>query len=248
MLKNFYITLLLLAVTISISFAQSGRIAGRVADKKTGEPLPGANVIIEGTTLGAATDVNGDFIIHLVPPGTYTVKASYIGYRNVVVKNIRVVAGLTVTLNFALPSEEISAQEIVITAQRPLIHKSATNAIRVISSEDIDALPVRNVGDIMALQPGVVRLRGVTYIRGSRADETGYLLEGVNVKNILSTNGGSLISVIPDALNEISLQAGGYNAEYGNANAGIVSEDFKTGTNNYHFSYRLSVLYTQTLT
>ncbi len=238
MLKTFYTTLLLLVISVSLNFAQTGRISGKVVDKQTGEPLVGANIIVMGTTLGAATDANGEFIIHLIPPGKYSVRASYIGYQDVLYKNIRVSAGLTVSLNFALPSKQISTQEVVITSKRPLIQKSATNAIRLINSEDINVLPVRTVGDVIALQPGVVRLRGVTYIRGSRGDETGYLLEGADVKNILSRNGGSIISVIQDALNEVQLQAGGYTAEYGNANAGIISQDFKTGTNQYHFSYR----------
>ncbi len=238
MFRKFYTILLLMLFSCSFIMAQSGRVSGKVTDKETGEPLIGANVIIVGTSFGAASDVNGDYIIRQVQSGTYTLKASYIGYQDVTVSNVRVVSGLTAEQDFELSSSNITTGEVVIVSKRPLIEKSSTNAMRIVGSEDIAALPVRDVDKIVALQPGVVQQNGQTFIRGSRADETGYLVEGADVKNILNRNGGSLVDVTPDALQEILVQAGGYTAEYGNANAGIVSSDFKTGTNKYHFSVR----------
>jgi hypothetical protein len=91
---------------------------------------------------------------------------------------------------------------------------------------------------MVSLQPGVVSQNGITSIRGSRPEETGYTVEGADVKDILNRNGGSLVTVTPDALQEVKIQAGGYTAEFGNANAGIVSSEFKTGTSQYHFSIR----------
>ncbi len=240
MIRKFYTILFFALISFSLSLAQtgSGRIAGKVIDKQTGEALIGANVIVKGTNFGAATDANGEFLITHLPPGTYSVRASYIGYQDVVVDNVRVVSGLTSEVNFELPSQEVATKTVVIVAQKPLVEKTATNAIRIISSEDINSLPTRSIDAIVALQPGVVQLNGVTYIRGSRADETGYTLEGADVKNILNSSGGSLVTVTPDALQEVLVQAGGYTAQYGNANAGIVSQDFRTGTDEYHFSLR----------
>ncbi len=240
MARRFYTILFTFLIAFSFSLAQTGvgRIAGKVIDKQTGEPLIGANIIVEGTNFGAATDANGEYRIDLLPPGDYSVKASYLGYQTVTVKNVRVVSGLTSEVNFQMVSSEIATGVVVITAEKPLIEKSATNAKRIISSEDLESLPTRSIDNIVALQPGVVQLNGVTFIRGSRGDETGYTLEGADIKNILSSNGGSLVTVIPDALQEITVQAGGYTAEFGNANAGIVSQDFKTGTDEYHFSFR----------
>ncbi|MFZ0456547.1 MAG: TonB-dependent receptor [Ignavibacteriaceae bacterium] len=235
--KIFTVVSILLLIT-SVAIAQTGRILGKVVDQQSDEPLIGANVIVVGTSLGAATDVNGSFIISQVPPGNYSVKASYIGYQDVTVEQIRVVTGLSAEVNFRLPSSTIATGEVVIVSQRPLIEKSATNAVRIVSAEDIQSLPVRSIAAILALQPGVVQQNGNTFIRGSRADETGYILEGADVKNVYSRNGGSLVTVSPDALQELLVQAGGYTAEYGNANAGIVQQDFKTGTDKYHFSVR----------
>jgi len=218
--------------------AQTGRIKGVALDMQSGEPLIGANIVVVGTNFGATTDVNGNFLITQVPVGIFNLKASYVGYRNVTIEGIRVVSGLTAEANFKLPSSDIVTAEMVIVSQRPLVEKSATNAIRIVSTEDIDALPTRSIAGIVGLQAGVVLQDGNTYVRGSRADETGYLLAGVDVKSITSANGGSVITVTPDALQEITVQAGGYTAEFGNANAGIVSEDFKTGGSNYHYSAR----------
>lgn len=235
--KIFTVVSILLLIT-SVAIAQTGRVIGKVVDQQTQEPLIGANVIIVGTSLGAATDVNGNYIISQVPPGNYTIKASYIGYQDVTIEQTRVVAGLSAEVNFNLPSSTIATGEVVIVSQRPLIEKSATNAVRIVDAEDLQSLPVRNIGAIVGLQAGVVQQNGLTFIRGSRADETGYILDGADIKNVYSRNGGSLVTVSPDALQELLVQAGGYTAEYGNANAGIIQQDFKTGTDKYHFSVR----------
>lgn len=222
----------------SFTFAQNGRISGKVTDQQTGEPLVGANVIILGTSLGAASDVNGEYIINNVGAGQYSVKASYIGYQDVTVSDLIVNTGLTTRLNFELQTKGFSTSEVVIVSQRPLIEKTSTNAVRIVGSEDIEKLGLRNLNSIVELQAGVVRQNDMTFIRGSRPDETGYTVEGADVKNILNRNGGSLVTVTTDALQEVLVQAGGYTAEFGNANAGIVSSEFKTGTNQYHFSFR----------
>ncbi len=238
MFRKIFTIISITLLVASVTMAQSGRIMGKVVDQQSGEPLIGANVLVVGTNFGAATDVNGNFIITQVSPGEFSIKASYIGYQDVVVRGIRVLAGLTAEVNFRLPSTAIATKEVVIVSQRPLIEKSATNAIRIVSSEDLQALPVRSLNAFIGLQAGVVRQNGNTYIRGSRPDETGYVLEGANIKDIYGKNGGSLVTVTPDALQEIQVQAGGYTAEYGNANAGIIQESFRTGTDQYHFSLR----------
>ncbi|MGE5861452.1 MAG: carboxypeptidase-like regulatory domain-containing protein, partial [Ignavibacteria bacterium] len=238
MKRKIFTVLSILLILTSMTMGQTGRISGRVTDIQTQEPLIGANVLIIGSNMGAATDVNGIYTILNVPVGEYNLKASYIGYQEVTIQKIRITSGLTEEVNFNLPSESIATEEVIIVAEKPLIEKSATNAIRIISSDDVANLPTRNLNEIVALQPGVVRQNEQTFIRGSRADETGYIIEGADVKNILSREGGAMVTVTPDALHEVLVQAGGYTAEYGNANAGIIQSDFKTGTDLYHFSLR----------
>jgi hypothetical protein len=238
MFPKIYKILLLILFTCSFTFSQTGRISGKVVDQQTGEPLIGANIIIVGTSLGAASDVNGEYLITNVSAGEYSVRASFIGYQDATVNKLIVNTGLTTRLNFELQSTEFSTQEVVIVSQRPLIEKTSTNAKRIIGTEDFEVLG-RYLNAIVSLQPGVVRQNDVIYIRGSRPDETGYTVEGADVKDILNRNGGSLVNVTSDALQEIIVQAGGYTAEFGNANAGIISSEFKTGTNQYHASLRV---------
>ncbi len=247
------ISVLMLLISFQLVFAQYGKIAGKVIDKETREPLPGASVLIQGTTLGAATDANGNYVILNVPAGTYTVVASYVGYQTVTVSGVQVVAGLTRELNFELPSTAIELKAVEVVAERPLIEKSATNAIRVVTATDVEKLPVRDVQAYFALQAGVSLQYGRLFVRGSRPDEVGYMIEGANVTNILGATtgarggafaardryralGGGLITTIPEALEEISVQAGGYSAEFGNANAGIVQQVFKTGKSKFSAS------------
>ncbi len=224
-------TLLLLPTLI---LAQTGKIKGNVTDLTTGEPLIGANVLVVGTSLGASTDVKGEYTISNLQAGVYEVKSSYIGYQAITLTNVRVSADLTTSINFQLPNEGISVGEVVVVSERPLINPSNTNAIRTTSSDIIEALPVRDFNNIISLTPGVVQQNNNIYIRGGRVDEVGYYLEGTNITNPVV--GGRGVTIIQDGVEEIQVQAGGYTAEYGGANAGIVRTQLKTGTPDLKFS------------
>ncbi|HDL78586.1 MAG TPA: carboxypeptidase-like regulatory domain-containing protein, partial [Bacteroidetes bacterium] len=109
----------LLLICAPWSFAgNTGKIAGTVIDKQTGEPLIGANVRIKGTTLGAAADAKGRYFILQVPPGTYEVVADYIGYHGMTVENVRVAVDLTTRINFQLSSKAIQFPNLVVIAKQ----------------------------------------------------------------------------------------------------------------------------------
>jgi hypothetical protein len=236
-MKRYTIALFLLfAISIS-AFAQYGKITGQVTDRDTKEPLIGANVILEGTSLGASTDVNGNYSILNVPAGSYNLKTTYVGYQPTTISGVSVVAGLTRDMNVQLASTAVQLNAVEIVATRPLIEKTSTNAVRITTTEQIANLPVRGVQGYFSLQPGVVVQGGLAYIRGSRQDEVGYMIEGANVKDVISNqfrqsdgaNPGALVTTIPEALQEVVVQAGGYGADLGGSNAGIVSQTFRTG-------------------
>jgi hypothetical protein len=233
---NRWFTLLfsLLLLPTLVVVAQTGKLSGKVTDLTNGEPLIGANIIVVGTSLGAATDINGEYSISNITPGTYEIKSSYIGYQTITQTNVRVSANLTTDLNFQLPGEGISVGEVVVVSERPLINKSNTNAIRTTTSDVIEQLPVRDFNNIIALTPGVVQQNQNIYIRGGRVDEVGYYLEGTNITNPVL--GGRGVTIVADAVEEIQVQAGGYTAEYGGANAGIVRTQLKSGTPDFKFS------------
>ncbi|HEX2868939.1 MAG TPA: TonB-dependent receptor [Ignavibacteriales bacterium] len=225
--KLFYYLFLILLLPAVVSAGTRGTIKGKVTDLQSGEPLIGANVIVDGTSQGASTDVNGEFQIQNLEAGVYTLKSSFIGYQTVTISNVRVSADLTTEMNFQLPAEGISVGTITIIAPKPLVNKDNTNAIRVTTSDDINALPVRGVNNIVGLTAGVVLKDNAVFIRGGRIDEVGYYLEGVSITNPMT--GGRAVSISQDAIEEIQVQAGGYTAEFGGANSGIVRQQLKSG-------------------
>ena len=228
MLRKWGLLVLLLLAAPTLVLAQStAKIAGTVVDAETGESLPGASVILEGTSFGAASDIDGEFEIFEVPPGTYTVIASYTGYATERREGVEIIAGITNPVNFRLRPATVELDIVEVTAERPLVNVTATNAVRRMGREELTSLPTRNAQDIVGLQPGVTVLNNEVYIRGGRPDETEFLLEGISSRSLVG--GDNVIPVIPEALEEIQILAGGYSAEYGGANAGIVQQVLRTG-------------------
>ncbi|MCX6120925.1 MAG: TonB-dependent receptor [Ignavibacteriales bacterium] len=217
----------------TVLYGQYGKIAGKITDEETKEPLVGANISLEGTAIGASTDLDGSFTILNVPAGTYDIRASYIGYQTKTLTGVKVVGGITRSVEFALSNTSVQVQSITIVAERPLIEKSAANAVRTQVSEELEKLPLRGVQGYFSIQPGVVVQNGTVYMRGSRNEETGYQIEGADTRDVVGTTvraniSGNLITTIPEALEEVSVQSGGFGAEFGGASAGIVAQTFKT--------------------
>lgn len=232
--KIFTMLFILLIFPFLLMAGTVGKIKGVVTDQVTGDPLIGANVFVIGTSFGAATDLNGEYDITNLEAGIYEVRASFVGYQPTTVSNVRVNADLTTQLNFELASSDISVEEIRVVAERPLVNKFATNANRISTSEDIEALPVRGVNSILSLTAGVTFQDNTVFVRGGRLDEVGFYLEGASISDPVV--GGRAVTIVQDAIEEIQVQSGGYTAEYGGANSGIIYTQIKTGTSNYKAS------------
>ena len=240
-MKGFYKLIFfgfLLFGTIGL-FAQTGqgKLAGTVTDAVTGEALIGANVIILNSDMGTATDINGDYYILNITPGTYDVKFSYVGYGSKTIQDVRVVAGITYNLDLSLqPGIEID--EIVVTDTK-LFEENATNTVKVVDSDQIARLPVRGVTNVVSLQSGVVAQEGsggqdgnaTINVRGGRGSEVLYIVDGVPQNNVL--NNQSRAQVSDYAIEQVSFQVGGYEAKYGQAQSGIVNITTKSGSPTY---------------
>ena len=133
----------------------TGKLSGRVTNRETGEPLIGANVMVEGTVLGAATDIEGNYFILQIPPGSYTVRFTMIGYQTVVMNDVRLRVDLTTTLDGKLSESAVGLEEVIVQADRPMIQTDVTYSQANISSEEVDMLPVEEFEDVLALQAGV---------------------------------------------------------------------------------------------
>ena len=209
--------LLLLGFTI-VYAGTTGKIAGRIIDASTKEGLIGANVIIEGTNLGAATDFEGNYFIINIPPGTYNIKASLIGYASVVFTNVKVSVDQTTKIDFELSEETIELSDVVVTAERSIVRKDLTSTEETISGENISMLPLEDVSAVVNLQAGVVD----GHFRGGRNSEVKYLIDGVPVNDVYS--GQSSLSAEVNSIEEIQVLTGTFNAEYGEALSGVVNQ------------------------
>src|SRR5574338_960028 len=210
-----FLAVLFITVLLSgIALSQSGKIAGKVTDAGTGEVLPFVNVMIEGTTLGAASDLDGNYFIINVAPGTYSVKASAIGYNSITVQGIKVASGFTATQDFNLQSAALElGGEVVVVAVKPFIRKDVTATTSVVGEDMISQLPVTEISDILQLQAGVVSSGGDLHVRGGRSGQIAYQVDGVPLTD--AYDGSSVINVNANAVQELQLISGAFNAEYG---------------------------------
>lgn len=229
--------LALLAVAFLIlspagAFAIS-KIHGVVTDAQTGEPIAGVNVILKGTYKGASSDLDGIYLIPAVNPGSYDMQASFVGYKVALKTNIVVPEDESVVVNLELePTVLALGQEVVVIGEKPLIDVDETATSRTVSSDEIGELAVESVDDVIAQQVGVVREGNDVHIRGGRADENLYIIDNVSVKDPISGQGlGIYLSA--EAVKEVEVITGGFNAEYGEAMSGLVNVETKDGGETY---------------
>ncbi|MBN1155964.1 TonB-dependent receptor [candidate division KSB1 bacterium] len=235
MVKRSLCGVMLLVLLPTLLFAATtGKISGRITDQETGDPLPGVNVVISGTTMGGATDINGEYFILNVPAGTYDLKATMIGYSTVTVRQVRVSVDLTTNVNIKMGSEVLDmGQSVTIVAERPLIQKDMTASRKITTAEEVMAAPVEDVQGAVRLAAGVT---GDNF-RGGRSGEAIYMLDGVAVMDPMTNTFESDVPLM--SLEEVSVMTGGFSAEYGNAQSGIVNMVTKEGgTSAYHGALR----------
>ena len=209
--------------------ATTGTIAGNVLDSRTKKPIANAVVTIEETRFMAVTDSNGFYAIIGVPPGTYSVTARVAGYVPETRKGIMVSADLRTAVDFSLLPVAVEIKEITVTAEKPLIRKDLTQTARIMGRSEIRRVPRETVDLLLQLQAGIVqsyrRAIGAStegiHIRGGRAGEIGFYVDGVPIRGPLFYDEGIRMST--NAVEEIQVVTGGFNAEYGNALSGVIN-------------------------
>ena len=213
-------------------FAQVGKITGVVKDASTGEALIGANVLIEGTTIGAATNLDGYFVILNISPGTYNLKASMVGYAPSVYQDIRVSIDQTTEVNFNLTSNTFQTEEVVVIATTPIVQKDVSSSRVNLNVAEIENLPVSSIDGVIGLQAGV---RSGLEIRGGSANQTAFLVNGVTMRD--ERDNSPFTGISYSAIDEVQIQTGGFNAEYGNVRSGLINVVTKEGSRDkYSFS------------
>ena len=230
-------------------------IRGKVTDLN-GEPLPGANVFIPSINIGAAADVKGNYIILNVPVDDYDVVVQMMGYQKQTMKEVRVMMDQTVWINFKLPLEQLEGDEVIVIGERPLVEKGTTSKKVTVGKEAIQALPIRDLNELYTLQSGVVKVESLTrgvpdneergleeiHVRGGRSGQTAHMMDGTYLRNPIYGGIGSGTRLNMLAVKEWDFLQGGFNAEYGDAQAAVSNYNTNSGSNEieYHFRYETS--------
>ena len=231
-MKSIIATTFLLILFIPAAYGgTTGKISGKVVDAQTKELPIGVNIVIVGTTLGASSDLNGEYFIINIPPGTYQLRASAVGYAPQTVTNVTVSADRTTQINFSLVPQGVELAGVDIIAQRPLVQKDLTSTTATVTSDEISALPLETVSDAVNLQAGVVD----GHFRGGRSNEVKYLIDGMSVNDVFS--GNFELEADINTVQEVQVLSGTFNAEYGEALSGVVNEVTKTAHDNYAGSF-----------
>jgi len=200
----------------------TGKVEGSVSDP-SGQPVAGAQVLVRGTSLGAVTNSSGYYFINNVPAGTYTLMAVYIGFQPNEVRNVRVFADQTLTVNFNLQSAVELGAITVTVQQNPIVPRDQVATKTIISGSLIADLPIDNVREVLALQPGVVESgkgAGLS-IRGGRPGEAAVYVDGALVRS--QQSGSQRLNVGTNALEEASITTGALGAEFSDAQSGVIA-------------------------
>ncbi len=209
----------------------TGKLSGNVIDKETGEALTGANIMITGTSLGAASDIDGNYTILNIPPGKYTVKFRFMGYSVVSVQEVQINVDFTTRLDQGMSSLTLEMGEVTVIAKRAsLVKTDLTNTQVALSAETIENLPIDELDQLIKLQPGITTDNsGGIHIRGGRSNEIATQINGISVANPFDNS--QAVGIATNAVQEVSVSAGTFSAEYGNALSGVINYVTKEGGN-----------------
>jgi len=201
----------------------TGKIAGQVVDAATGEPLIGANVIIRDSNRGAATDLDGYYYIINLPPGSYNVEISSVGYASQIFSEVTINIDKTTTMNVRLQPQALQGEEVTIIAKKPVIEVDRTFATATVGEQDLKVMPITKIQEAIDLQAGVVD----GHFRGGRSSEVVYMIDGIPVQDIYDNKQSTQVS--QDVVKELQVITGTFNAEYGQAMSGVVNMVTKDG-------------------
>ena len=235
--KILFIFILAILVSMVLHAGTTGQLAGKVRDEK-GNNVP-ANVILEGTQIGDQADDNGQYIIINIPPGTYDVKCLAMGYGPQKKTGVRINVDETTTLNFTLSTDAVKLEEVTVIAHKNQgVNENRVNSVQTLTSDSIEELQADDIESLIAIKAGAVNTGGELHVRGGRANEVVYTVDGMSVSD--PVDGGSALTIDQDAIADMSVMTGGFTAEYGNAQSGIVNIVTKSGGENYSGKMEIS--------
>jgi len=243
--------LIFISFILSILNGQTSIVSGFITDSASGESLIGANVFLQETGQGMATDINGYYIIQEITPGNYTIMVSYIGF-DVSHQTLSIMEGQSVKINIALVEQVVELTEVEVTAEKLQRRNNIQPSKINLSPRMMKAAPALAEPDlfrtIQAL-PGVLTTSEYStglVIRGGNTDQNLIMLDGITVYNP-SHLGGVFSNFIVDGVKEAELIKGAYNAEYGGRLSAVLNVISREGNKNeFKGKANLSLLSAQT--
>ena len=231
-------SLLILILTVAFAFTSlaQGTLTGVITDKGTNEGLIGATVLLIGTYKGASTDINGKYTIAGIKPGDYSVRVSYVGYKEKIFNGIRISKDGIVTLTTSLSEQTNELESVEVIGEKPSVDLESGKSEVRISKDDIKEMNVRNVQDVAAMQAGVNKSPDGLQIRGGRVYETQYLVDGINAADPLAGTGFGT-DVASGSVQDITVMTGGGDAEY-NSNSGTIVTRIREGGDKFSIGGR----------
>ncbi|MCB0729890.1 MAG: TonB-dependent receptor [Ignavibacteriae bacterium] len=230
--------IILITLSTLVKAGTTGKLTGQVTDERTGEPLPFVNITLEGTTIGAATDLEGKYVILNIQPGKYNVKFQYLGYQTKIMSEVNISIDLTTRIDITLAEATVEIGEVIVQAESGGIKKDVTSSQSLVSSEEIENLPVAELNDLLELQSGVTTDKdGGFHIRGSRSEEIAYKVNGISVTDSYDKSRG--IEIDNSSIQELQVISGTFNAEHGEAMSGIINTVTKEGQSDFHGDVKL---------
>ena len=225
-------TIILLILSIINTFAQTGKIQGRIYDEKNNEPLPFANIVIYGTNIGSTSDLDGKFIFTGVNPGFIRLAVSSVGYKMVITEEIQVSSAKTSVIDIPMQQTVIETEEIKIEATPFKIKKESPVSLRTLSISEIEKSPGgnRDISKVIQSFPGVASTpanRNDLIVRGGGSSENRFYLDGIEIPNInhfatQGASGGATGIINVDFIREVDLYTGAFPAVYGNAMSSVL--------------------------
>ena len=226
----------LLLLNLPLYSAQTGKISGKITDAQTGEPIASANILLEGTRLGACCDLEGEYYILNVPPGVYTLTATSVGYAKQIVNGVVVSSGQTTWYHLKLAPSVLDMEEVVVTYEQPPVNIQETSMRSTVRKETIEELPVSTIEQVLQIQAGAVTdANGDLHLRGGRSGEIVYYIDGLRVEDPI--DGTSQLFINRESVEELTVLSGTFNAEYGDAMSGVVQIITKDGSEDFHVNF-----------
>ncbi len=245
------------SVILARELSTSGNVKGTVTDVTSGDPLPFVNISVVGSGRGAVSNEKGEYFVTGIPPGSYLIRVSLLGYQTLEVKKVNIETHETIVLDFKLASTDIELEGVTVVGQAPLVDVMKTAGDQSFGRDKIEQLPnVKDVKDIIPLQAGVIKFGSQLFLRGGRANETQILIDGVPVNDVggrVGTAGtstaneqlqqlyagnrtagvGGALSVSANAIQSVNVSSSGLDAEYGNAQSGVINIITREGGETY---------------